>query len=181
MLLEAADQLRQRFEWRSVNPKLVEIQAIPGPNRVLEKLDGIRSIRSIPRGASLDKDLRGLFATFSGKAVLFTATRERFLEAEAPASHGPETSSHIARLWAADEVNRLLSARKTEAATVLAARYQLVTPVSGAVVLETAQQYQQAGLEPVPPQSVPTVPEPSVTALFLLAAAILLGRRKIWR
>ena len=48
----------------------------------------------------------------------------------------------------------------------LAARYQLVTPVSGAVVLETQAQYQQAGLQPVPPESVPTVPEPSATVLL---------------
>ena len=35
------------------------------------------------------------------------------------------------------------------AAVALAARYQLVTPVTGAVVLETAQQYDESRLTPV--------------------------------
>ena len=33
--------------------------------------------------------------------------------------------------------------------------YQLVTPVSGAVVLETAEQYLEAGLEPVSEETSP--------------------------
>lgn len=75
---------------------------------------------------------------------------------------------HLARLWAAEEVGRLAEARRFEDATRLAARYQLVTPFSGAVVLETQVQYTQAGLQPVPPESVPAVPEPSSTALWLV-------------
>lgn len=56
---------------------------------------------------------------------------------------------------------------------MLAQRYQLVTPVSGAVVLETRQQYTDAGLEPVPAGSVPTVPEPETWMLILLVLGLL--------
>jgi hypothetical protein len=61
----------------------------------------------------------------------------------------------------------------TEEAVELAARYQLVTPVSGAVVLETQEQYRQAGLQPVDAGSVPTIPEPETVLLLAVAAAIL--------
>ena len=89
---------------------------------------------------------------------------------------GKETSAHLARLWANDEVARLLADRgknMTGEAVKLAALYQLVTPVSGAVVLETSEQYRQAGLQPVEPGSVPTIPEPEVVLLLLVASALL--------
>ncbi len=63
-------------------------------------------------------------------------------------------------------------------AVALASRYQLVTPVSGAVVLETQQDYAAAGLEPVAPGSVPTIPEPETWALMIVALLALLWRRK---
>ena len=48
-----------------------------------------------------------------------------------------------------------------------------MTPLSGAVVLETSAQYQQAGLEPVEPGSVPTIPEPETWAMLAVALAML--------
>jgi len=56
----------------------------------------------------------------------------------------------------------------------LAAKYQLVTPVSGAVVLETKQQYDESRLTPVSQATVPTVPEPHEWALILIACAVLI-------
>ena len=84
-----------------------------------------------------------------------------------------ETSLHLARLWARDEVLRLLAARQIEAAVQLAAQYQIVTLVSGAVVLETKEQYQQTGLEPADPATVPAIPEPA-SRWFWLAGLVLL-------
>jgi hypothetical protein len=48
--------------------------------------------------------------------------------------------------------------------------------VSGAVVLETKQQYDEAGLEPVPPGSVPTIPEPETWLLIIVALGVLAFR-----
>ena len=51
-----------------------------------------------------------------------------------------------------------------------------MTPVSGAVVLETQQQYDESRLTPVsqtPQATVPTVPEPHEWALLLVACAML--------
>jgi hypothetical protein len=92
----------------------------------------------------------------------------------------PKLSSHVVRLWARDEIQRLAASRSVAEAVKLAGQYQLVTPVSGAVVLETKAQFERAGLEPVSSDSVPTVPEPGTLALLGLAA-ILAGARAAWR
>jgi hypothetical protein len=79
-------------------------------------------------------------------------------------------------LWAFDEVTNLLrlgDGRSSDTAMKLASSYQLVTPLTGAVVLETQEQYQRAGLEPVNPGTVPTIPEPEEWLLMLSALLVL--------
>ena len=87
-----------------------------------------------------------------------------------------ETSKHLARLWAFDEVANLLRLgedKSSDAAMKLASSYQIVTPLTGAVVLETQEQYQRAGLAPVSPGTVPTIPEPEEWLLMLSALLVL--------
>jgi hypothetical protein len=86
----------------------------------------------------------------------------------------------LARLWAFDEVLRLVRSNQRDLAVETAAKYQLVTPVSGAVVLENKQQFVQAGLQPVDPNTVPNVPEPGTVLLLVLAGGVLVGARW-WR
>ena len=86
----------------------------------------------------------------------------------------PTGSNHIARLWANERVLELMRVNPINnrgAAVALATRYQLVTPVTGAVVLETAQQYDESRLTPVTRATVPTIPEPHEWALILIACA----------
>jgi hypothetical protein len=185
LLLEDAEALRQRFQWRtsatgSNAPTLHVLQTQPGPNRILEKLNGIDAIRLVPRSDSLAADLRHLLARVCGDAKTFEIARERiqpdplFL-----ASRGKEASKHVARLWAFGEIQRLCAAREVEPAVRLAGLHQLVTPVSGAVVLESREQFQQAGLKPVEAQTVPTVPEPSSMLLMGFGfAAVWIALRK---
>ncbi|MCZ6675885.1 MAG: hypothetical protein O7E52_01420, partial [Candidatus Poribacteria bacterium] len=90
------------------------------------------------------------------------------------------SSGHIARLWAKGEVLRILDREAKDnwgAAIELAATYQIITPVSGAVVLENAQQYEANVLTPVAPSSVPTIPEPEVWALLIVALLLILWFR----
>ncbi len=80
------------------------------------------------------------------------------------------------RLWAAERIERLLlktDEASRQAASALALKYHLVTPVSGAVVLETAAQYDAAGLTPVAKGSVPTVPEPEEWMLMFVVGLLL--------
>ena len=89
-------------------------------------------------------------------------------------------SSHIVRLWAKEQVDKLRAKRgdKNETqAKVIAVKHQLVTPVSGAVVLENREQYERNNLQPVDPETVPTIPEPASVLLFGIGALFLHRRR----
>ncbi|RME90967.1 MAG: PEP-CTERM sorting domain-containing protein [Verrucomicrobia bacterium] len=87
------------------------------------------------------------------------------------------TGRHLGRLWAREEVERLRAAGRIREARELAVAWQLVTPVSGAVVLENERQYQEAGLEPVDPETVPAIPEPGTKVLWLIGLGWLLWGR----
>ncbi len=92
-------------------------------------------------------------------------------------TNSKETSAHLVRLWAKDEVERRLAGKSPEdekAALDLAVKYQLVTPVSGAVVLETQAQYDQFGLRPVDANTVPTIPEPEEYLLFGVVLSLII-------
>jgi hypothetical protein len=175
VLLNTAEELRQRLERRGGHPLLCEIQTQVGPNRAAEKLDGIQSVIAAPRLGKFSDDLTRLFDSWRGKSLQLARERSG---RDLPASSvgDKETSLHLARLWARDEVLRLAGARKFDEAMQLAARYQLVTAVSGAVVLETKAQYERAGLNPAEAATVPVVPEPETWLLMLLAFAMFVPR-----
>ena len=48
LLLENAEQLKQRLDRRPHSPLFYEVQTEIGPNRVVEKLDGIDAVKSVP-------------------------------------------------------------------------------------------------------------------------------------
>lgn len=172
------DQLAQLAERRPGAVKLMAVAAADGRNNVLAELERTGAAESVPRRGGLAADLSRLFASWSDhSSPAFCVVRVRVPVAEAK---GVRCSPHIARLWARDEVARMcatLDSDRMREASVLAARYQLVTSVSGAVVLETDEQYRRAGLEPVDPASVPEiVPEPSGLIGIGVGAAFLAAR-----
>lgn len=89
----------------------------------------------------------------------------------------PEVGMQLDLLWAAREVDRL-AATDPGKAVKIAVDHRLVTSVSGAVVLETQEQYDQAGLQPVEPGTVPSIPEPAEWLLLAVVAAALKLRRR---
>lgn len=177
MLLSSPEPLRQRFERSHNPPLLIDVATTLGPDPVADTLDGLKSVHSLLRLGDLSDDLGRLFRSWNGRAKTLEFNRQR-VESSEGNPPGTETSMHLARLWAAEEVARLCAAHHPAEAAQLAARYQLVTPVSGAVVLETQAQFQRAGLQPAAPESVPSVPEPSAGLLGLLALALLALRRR---
>jgi hypothetical protein len=187
ILLENGEALQQRFDWHawsgaSQGPIMLDFQIVMGPNRVLEALNGIAAVQTVPRWGTARADLKRLMGAWSGGTETLGFTRERLATVAGNSREpGGQTSQHLARLWAFDEVQRLLHSRNRDAAVALAATYQLVTPVSGAVVLESNEQFQLAGLTPVDPQSVPSVPEPGTIALLSLAVIAVAAIRGIRR
>ena len=131
-------------------------------------------MQTVPRLGSVRDDLKGLLARLTGQAKDYRPQRSR-VEGSPPAK--PKASSHLARLWVAGQVVALAQTGKPAdraEAVKLAAAYQLVTPVSGAVVLENQRQYDEAKLHPADPESVPNTPEPATWILLLTALPWLL-------
>ena len=177
LLLTPVDELRRRWEQRPYGPTLYSIQTTGGADEIEKKLDGIDEVKSVARTGALQNDLTNLFAQLTGRVKTLQFVRSSRKLDKHKEMAGVETSDHLARLWANDEVARILAPRDdslTDEATSLAVRYQLVTPVSGAVVLETAEQYRASGLQPVDAGTVPTIPEPEMVALLIVAGAFLI-------
>jgi hypothetical protein len=178
---EGIETLAQFWERRPGSVPLYSFEAVPGANRVLEKFDGMPEVRSVERRGTVQQDLERLLHEWGRESSETVLVRERVPVGKSDAVAGKRTSAHLARLWAAGEVLRLLESRNAtdrEQATKLAMRYQIVTPVSGAVVLETQEQYNQAGLQPASPATVPSIPEPEEWLLMFVVAAMLLW---VWR
>jgi hypothetical protein len=172
--LSPSDSLRQRLERDTQGTHILSLQTRVGPNRILEQLDGLMSVTSAPRFGDFAADLKQSLLACQLGAALPVLRRERTEFAAASDSGDIANGSlHLARLWAKDEVRRLMTERQTKEAVALAARYQLVTPVTAAVVLETQQQFLQHGLQPVDPDTVPSIPEPSSLSLILLGSFLL--------
>jgi len=178
-LLSPTDSLQQRIERSGRRVPIYDLQVHAGPNRIAEKFDELNTFKRVPPVSdSAGGDLENLLQVLTGKVRQYRIVREK-ADADKAADGGKRVSRHIERLWARDEARKLASARQRDEAIRLAAKQQLVTPVTGAVVLETKQQFVANGLEPVSPESVPMVPETGMVTLWILAGGCLAWRR--WR
>ena len=165
--VSSPDALMQRMERRSDGPRVLTVRAVSGPNSLLRDLGGKSALSRWSRTGSLSLDLQRLFDRWTGGVEL---TLDRRATTEAELLQLGETvsgSRHVARLWALGTA-RDLSSMDSELSTELALHYKLVTPQTGAVVLETDEQYEQAGLEPGDKSRVPSVPEPEMWLLLLV-------------
>jgi hypothetical protein len=173
----SADDLCRRLERAPAGKRFYAVQVVPGTCRITEALDGVRNLCTLPPADALadaSQPLGRLFSEWSEGRTAWRIERRR-AAAGAGGDSDVRAGDNLVRQWAAEEVGRLLVSgqpERREASRELALAWGLVTPVSSAVVLETRQQYQQAGLEPVKGASVPTVPEPSFWISLCVAAAV---------
>lgn len=180
--MDSPDGLLQRMERQAGRVRLISLQVEPGTDLVSAELEKAVGVTMLPPSRDPARSLERLFRGWwpDVKRLKAVRTREPGKPDQPP---GAKASDHLARIWAHEEVARLLSTGNPPdagAATAIAVRYHLVTPVSGAVVLETAQQFKEAGLEPVPSDTVPIVPEPEfwLMAVVALGAVWFLWRRR---
>lgn len=164
-------------------PRIFDVQVKPGPNRVLEELGLLRGVVSVPVLNSVS-DSVGYLAQHGR---LEDVTRTYSLQATPGAE---PASDHLVRLAVASAVDAQLEERSKEAADEarqLAQRTRLITPVTGAVVLEREEQYARHGLNPEENEDaiaqIPGIPEPEEWALIGVsavgAAYFLLRRRRL--
>ncbi len=142
------------------------VESLPTSERVVSL-----SADAVASGA--DSALRRAFADWT--TPRWIPVRTKVASGEVPAE-AVAAGGHLGRLWAAEETARTYlpgDPVRLEKAQELALPWHIVTPVTGAVVLETAAQYKANGLEPVDAASVPTTPEPSSWLCFLVAALVV--------
>lgn len=164
---------------RGGGPAICDLQLGSGPNKTIEKLSNIVPFREIPNMGDYEADIGNV----CGRVNSVISYKYRWSRCDGPQADAVKGNDHIVRLWAKDEIESkaksIKQADKDEAVRQ-AKLYQLVTTMSGAVVLENKQQYDEAGLEAVNPESVPYVtPEPSTIVLIIIGALLLLYVR--WR
>lgn len=184
VLLSTAEGLRQRFERRPNAVKLLDLPIERAPNVITQELPTSARYETVSMHRPAVEMVNTLVRELTGASTQYEGVREKNGEIKAREQLGAESNLHLARLWALDEVRRLIRSGRTSAAIALATQYHLVTEVSGAVVLETAEQYKAARLQPVDPNLVPTVPEPGTWALLicgLVLMAVIRRRVKIAR
>lgn len=152
-------------------PRLVRYQAETGPFFTVAGHPWFETAREAPPTGEAAADLTALLGQLAGGGESWQVAR-----APAGGPSGPASSVHIARLWGAGQLATAAAAkgRDRERAIALAHRLNIVTPVSGAVVLETDSDYKRSGLAVPGSGDVPTVPEPATWALIAIAAALLL-------
>ncbi len=174
---DSVEALSQRWERSPAGPPVYARQFGGGPDRLTEKLGRLTPLREMPLVRGGASDVASLLDAWAGRKPLLGWERTRLPAGQGAPGDAVKASAHVVRLMAADEVRRLGRSRAESdrlAAVALARRWQLVTEVSGAVVLETQEQYRAAGLDDVDPATTPEIiPEPASGALALIGTALL--------
>jgi len=168
--LAQGEELQQLMERGTVRPVIDECALVAGPNRLVEALYRNGCLHRIADPSGGEENLGRFLAKLRepGKEPGWQWRRS----ATADGLSGKKVWAHLARVWAIETAEDTTASTSDETRSSLAARYQLVTPLSGAVVLETRQQYADHGLVPGDPSAspqIPNIPEPSTMLLFILS------------
>ncbi len=177
--LSQSEALLQLLERGTSLPVIHEVEAVTGPNRLGESIYRTGCLRRGPTLLDPEKDLTRFLQELRTERQEISWNWKRAATVEGLPDK--KVWDQLARLWAVTAAENSSSPLADAARSELAARYQLVTPYSGAVVLETQQQYDDHGLTPADgtaTPSLPTVPEPSSSLLVVLATAAAMLRRK---
>ncbi len=177
--LAQSEALLQLLERGTVPPVIYEVEAVAGPNRLSEAIYRSGCLLRGPALVSPEGDFTRFLKDLQTQRQELSWNWKR--AANTDGLTGGKVWDQLARFWAATAAEDEKTELTDDARSELAARYQLVTPVSGAVVLETEQQYKDHGLTPADGDAtpkIPSVPEPSTGLLFILTTAAALMRRK---
>ncbi len=175
--LAKSESLLQLLERGTHRPVIHDIEMVSGPNRLAEKLGKAGVLERGPTLFDHEAELAAFLNELSEGGASDASEWKR--HGDGVELQGKKVWDHLARIWAME-----YSESTEEDRAKVAAKYQLVTSVSGAVVLETMQQFKDHGLEPVDANAVPSipgVPEPSTGMLVMLAATAALMRRQRMR
>jgi len=174
--LSSSDSLMQRLARRPASEnsgvRLLSVPVLPGPRRLEEALGDLSSLERISVLDSVQETLEFAAANLAAEDVV-RVHEDASAHVDLIASPSAEIG-HIGRLAGYEQVRRLArlgGPSNTEQAQETGIRLRLVTPVTGAVVLEKQSQYDDHGLDPgANEESIPAIPEPEEWVLIIVAA-----------
>lgn len=188
-----ADDFMPNFDHEKwARPTVYSFEVEAGPNVVAEKLSNELTFKTVPRFGTVKDDLNKVIKQLDSGADEFRPIRTVApIQQSGTQAVRDTTHDELIKLWAYDQVLTGLRKNDHDGATRTATTYRIVTPVSGAVVLETQQDFKNAGLtqkqdptkshkgangEPVfqDEAEVPSVPEPEMWLMLFLVGVILL-------
>lgn len=179
--LSRKEVIKQLLERGSTPPQIHALELEHGRNKLLEELYDAAPVFGGQRwsGGGADELAATLLSMHTGPRTITRVSR-----AATPPTDGKEVWDQLARHAVFREVMAVFQGRDRVPVDQAkrAAQHQLVTPYSGAVVLENQQQYDRAGLKPVDAGSTPQIPTnaaPEPSSLLLLVLGLLaLNRRR---
>lgn len=177
--------LEQRLQRTDSRPQLIDLQLDGGPNKLVADLRDQLPALLWPNVGAADEEIERLIQRITQPLPQRLPLRSRHpveLEEVPLAStdqpvKGDRPSTHstpLISLWAFEQIREQLAAGNEEGARNLAIRYRLVTPVSGAVVLENLRQYRDNDLKP--PASMLFAAPPWMLLLGAMPLLLLLKR-----
>jgi hypothetical protein len=167
-----SERLLQLLERGGNRPAFYALPLVDGANRLFESLGRSGLMSPAPSDADSETGLSSWLDLLQKGEETFSWQWSRRADATGLASK--KVSDQLARFWAMEEVGRTKDSK-------LAVNYQIVSYVSGAVVLETMEQYQRHGLTPVDTATTPgiaNVPETSTALMLLFGTLMACLRRK---
>lgn len=172
------EQFVERYRRRPNGPHVISLPVKPGLNKVMEEAELSRFISEDYRLVESVQKISEVLKDLTSVRVVPLVKRSRGVCDENSCIKEQKTSPHLARLLAYDEIRDAINDGKRKIALEQAERYRLVTPVSGAVVLESREDYVRSGLTPPPDGNegaqIPGVPEPEEWLLIILSVLMLL-------
>ncbi|MBI2809281.1 MAG: hypothetical protein HYX67_00405 [Candidatus Melainabacteria bacterium] len=146
-------QLRQLMMSGEHRLKIYDFQLDPDQgNEVrdyLAKLDRSASpdFRTIEQGGSVEEDLTSFFKSSRANSSEYTVVREKIANKHSSAtSYDFPVASRLSTVWAANEARKCADLGQMDTAVLLGTVYRVVTPATGAVVMELQSDYEYQNL-----------------------------------
>lgn len=133
--------------------RLYDMQLESGPNDLLRALQFADASHLIGcEKLSHDASVNDIAATISNwtkstKSLVIERTLSK-VKPQTGISNDKVACAQVTSLWANEETSRLLAVGQEQEAARLASNYRLVSPVTGAVVLDSAKEYKAHKLKP---------------------------------
>jgi hypothetical protein len=190
-ILFGGQELTDKFDGA---PTLYDVEIYASPNRLVEKMPRQTRVVDVRRTASLRDDIEKFVTALCGTSEPAYVVARSVAPAKpdgATETVMPSLSAQLVSLWAYDETLNLIAKGDEKGAVKLAARNKLVTPVTGAVVLETDADYKKNGIDPknsdnndaskasTPVFQIGAAPEPEEYALMIVALCAVAWM--VWR